>query len=87
MLIDAIRSINKKEVIGLSKVRESVTDLKVEKKSQKDSVSISEEGKELMLNTERVKKIEDLKRRINLGEYSIDAYELSQKILYSMRGE
>lgn len=91
MLVQHIRStqistvdkgVKKGEVTKLSEVK---------KCKGKDTVALSKEGKNILKNgcsnTDRAKRIEDLKRRIDLGEYSIDSQELAKKILKSMRGE
>lgn len=91
MLIEHIRNtqvltidkgVKKGEVTKLSEVK---------KYKSKDTVVLSDEGKNILKNGDITKgmskKIEDLKRRIDLGEYSIDSQELAKKILKSMRGE
>lgn len=63
----------------------------IKKYTDKNIVVLSKEGKNILKNStamdDRAKKIDDLKKKIALGDYTVDSYDLAKKILKSMRGD
>lgn len=90
MLIEHIRNTQISTVDKGVKKGEVTKISEVKKHKSKDNISISKEGQDLLkkgvTDTERSKRIEDLKRKIDLGEYSVDTQELAKRIIKTLRG-